>query len=859
MINKMKRLVSALLVCVMLLLNVSVFAAEDINVLKSMGIAPDSITEAVGGEKITRGEFAYMLANLLTNDELAPMDTRFSDVTKADYMSGHVEFLATRGIAGGYGDGRFGKDDPMTLEIAYVFLLRLLGLDSFVKGEESYTSFASTIGLKVGNYTDSDGHVTKAGAAAIIYDALTASLPQKVWGAEANGYILSNEDKTTLISKKLGISSYDAFITAVNMEKYTVTCEITKSRDKTNPLEIPVGTVKTFMVSPNVNIYEFENTPVSILIDEDEKIIDIQCKKGVEIRYVNIFSVNDDGEENAYRVESIKRMTFLDDEEEYDVIDGATYKINGKSFTGMTTLVGKFAKVVLQNGEITHVESWDLTEGGIITDITEESLSYIQGDRNRKLTELDQYKNKLFFIGDRCASYSEIKTDSVFYYYENKEESSITLVVSELVVTDILTSVSMSPKQMTIGNNVIAYKDKFYYKTTGTAYKKSTEYHDYTDIYNKEVSAYITHNGKVLYISPHDASVIDSSFYGVVVGIETDMWDNSEGDIKLISLNGKEVKEEQYKITKKTQYEGDITIEDLKRNARNKYGNGIYKFRVNKEGLVTKVETPQRYFNYPTAEEGAVTTTATLYNYQGELYLNTGNNVMGVIYLKPSVIYAINDVGGKFFVETWGLSDVLSKTPAQPLKIILYGDGKSLQPGLVAMASKEGTDSLGAFGKGRTNYGVITEKNHAYYNDEEKIELVVEGTSGKSSYYVTQATADKYKVNTMIKYTVGADYAEDQILITASADLSGDPEKWDLSKVMTTVTKGTVDYADTDGLVMTDGRAFFYRKAENDILTVDMTGAKIKYEKGTPASVTADDKVFFYTSEGIRFMIDVKY
>lgn len=845
----------------MILGSVSVFAAEDISVLKGMGIAPDSFSEAVGGEKITRGEYAYMLANLLNKDEMDPMDTRFTDVTKADYMSGQIEFLATRGVAGGYGDGTFGKDDPVSLETAYVFLVRLLGLENFVRAQEgstsSFTHFAYTIGLKAGNYTDAEGYVTKSGASAILHDALTASLPKTEWSTEGGELILSNENRSNLLAENLGISAYDAYVEEVDMEDYTVTFQITKNKNKNNPVVLEEGTVKKFFAASSVNIYEYEKTPVSIWVDEDEKIIDMQYKKDVEVRYVNIVSINGDDAEHTYRVGSINRMTFLDDEEEYEVASGATYKLNGKNFTGQTALVGNYAKVIIQGDEITHVESWDLIEGGIITDISIEKISYVQGDKNRILKDINLYENKLFFIGDRSASYSEIKPNSVFYYYKNEENSYITLVVSELIITDILNGVSK--EDVTIGNKIIDYDDYFYFKTSGTTYEKSTISKDFVDIYGKTASAHVAHNGKVLYLFPEDVSDIQGSFYGVVVGIEPDKREPELADIKLIKLNGSEITEEDYKITEKTRYKDSLSLTDLRTNARNKYGNGIYKFKVNNNGIVTQVEKPQQYFKYPTAGEGAVTTTSKFQSWQNELYFNTGKDIMGVVFLNPSIIYTINDVGGKFFVETWALSDVLGKQPAEPLKVILYGEGKSLQPGLVVLASKEGTDSIGAFGKGSTNYGVITEKSHVYHNDEVKMKLVVEGTSGKSSYYVTPSTASKYGINTMIKYTVSADYAPDQILISGSADLTGGIDTWDLKDVFTNVASGTVDYADDDGIVLDDGSARFYRKQELTILSIDMTGAKRKYGKGLPTEVVAGDRVFFYESEGIRFMVDVKY
>jgi len=862
--KRFKKLLSTLLVCIMILGSVSAFAAEDISVLKGMGIAPDSFSEAVGDEAITRGEYAYMMANLLNKDDMDPMDTRFTDVTKADYMSGHIEYLATRGVAGGYGDGTFGKDDPMKLETAYVFLIRLLGLESFVRVNEAsqsnFTTFAYSIGLKSGNYTNAQGYVTKKGAAAIVHDALTASLPRAEWSTEGGELILNNDKDSgsNILSENLGISSYDAYVKDIDMEDYTVTFEITKNNYKNNPVVIPEGTEKTFIAASSVNIYEYDRTPVSIWVDEDEKIIDIQYKKDVEIRYVNIVSVNGDEAEHTYRVGSIKRMTFLDDEEEYEVAEsGATYKLNGKNFTGQTALAGNYAKVVLVRDEITHVESWDLTEGGIIDEISNEKVTFTQGDKNNTIRDLDKFKTQLFFVGGRNASLSEIKPNSVFYYYKNEADSYIAFVVSEVIITDVLGGVGTD--EITIGNNILNYQDKFYFKTIGTTFKSSAVSLDFVDIYNRTVSAYVTHNGNVLYVVPEDVSDIKGSFYGVVVGVEPDRWEPELADIKLFALNGSEVTEKDYKITEKTRYKDNLTLDDLRTHARDKYGSGIFRFKATEEGVILSVEAPERYFNFPSPQEGGKIVSTQFFNLGGKIYLNIGNPT-GVAYINPGAIYSINEFGGNFIVESLEITDVRGKTPPSGgLKVILIGDGTALQPSMMFLTSKDGTDNLGAFGKGSVRYGVITSKTSVNDDGITKTKLIIEGTNGIESYLVMPSTAASYGEDTMIKYTVAADYADDQILITGSADLSGEIDTWNLSGIMTSVATGTVKNASVDGIVLDNNTPYFYRPSENTIFSIDLTGDVPKYGKGASTDVSIGDKVFFYASEGIRFMVNVKY
>ncbi len=861
--KRFKKLLSTLLVCIMILGSVSVCSAGNIDVLKGLEIAPDSFAEAVGDEPITRGEYAYMMANILNSDDMDPMDTRFTDVTKADYFSGQIEYLATRGVAGGYGDGTFGKDDPMTLETAYVFLIRLLGYESFVRineaSQSNFTTFAYTIGLKAGTYTNAEGYVTKSGAAAIVHDALTAELPKAEWSTEGGELILNtNQGATTnLLSKNLGISAYDAYVQGVDMEKYAVTLEITKNKYKTNPLAIAEGTVKTFLASTNVNIYEYDHTPVSVWVNEDEKIIDIQYKKDVEIRYVNIVSVNGDDAEHSYRVGNIERMTFLDDEEEYDVATGATYKINGEDFTGQTALAGNYAKIVLIRNEITHVESWDLREGGIIEEVAEDKLTYKQGNARVVLRDLDKFKTKMYFIGGRNASANELREGALFYYYKNEATGYIAFVISEVIITDILNGVGTD--SLTIGNNILNYDTKFYFQTEGDTFKTSDTNRDFVDLYNKNVHAYVAHNGKVLYLFPEDASLITGGFYGVVVGIEPDKWEPELADIKLIRLNGTEITEHDYKITEKTIYKDSLSLADLRANARDKYGKGIYKFRVNAAGDVTQVSKPQPFPGFSTAETSRATVTTDFYGMtDGSIYFNLGGGV-GRAFMNPSLIYTIDEINGQFTVDTMTASDIKSKKPPTGgLNVIVYGEGKSLTPALMVITSKEGTSNLSAFGKGSVQTGVITAMTSVNDDGIQKTKLVIQGTAGIKDYLVMPSTVTSKGLakDVLIKYSPNGEGMDDQINISETADLSGEPETWNLSGVLGgTQQAGIVDVAEDRGLILEDGTIGFYYPSRASFFIADLTGKERKYEGGKSTDIATGDYVIFYRGEGINSMV----
>ena len=76
---------------------------------------------------VTRAEMAAFLVRALGLSELKPPVPSFVDVPAGAWYSGFVERLVEQKITVGYGDGRFGPNDPVTRGAMAVFLVRALG------------------------------------------------------------------------------------------------------------------------------------------------------------------------------------------------------------------------------------------------------------------------------------------------------------------------------------------------------------------------------------------------------------------------------------------------------------------------------------------------------------------------------------------------------------------------------------------------------------------------------------------------------------------------------------------------------------------------------------------------------------
>ena len=136
---------------------------EEFGLLLELGIFYGFEDGTLGqGRNITRAQAAAIITRLLVGNTLANIyeqsrvDTGFSDVRATHWASGLIKFCVDRGIIYGYGNGRFGPSDPVTIPQFAIMLMRALGLAK--EGEftgASYIYDAIVAGAKYGILTGS--------------------------------------------------------------------------------------------------------------------------------------------------------------------------------------------------------------------------------------------------------------------------------------------------------------------------------------------------------------------------------------------------------------------------------------------------------------------------------------------------------------------------------------------------------------------------------------------------------------------------------------------------------------------------------------------------------------------------------
>ena len=148
-------------------------------VLQSMGIvggvgnglySPDTV--------LTRAQFCVLMVHTLGMKDLTSAHaykTLFTDVKPGNWYTGYVNLAYSQGLLAGYGNGKFGPDDPVTYGQAATLLLRILGYTSADVGNvwpSDYVNYAHTLELDEGLALAADKGVTRGEAAILLHNTL---------------------------------------------------------------------------------------------------------------------------------------------------------------------------------------------------------------------------------------------------------------------------------------------------------------------------------------------------------------------------------------------------------------------------------------------------------------------------------------------------------------------------------------------------------------------------------------------------------------------------------------------------------------------------------------------------------------
>jgi len=788
--------------------------------------------------------------------------TKFTDVDESNPYSGYIDYLTEIGIVSGVSESLYSPQSNVTAEMAYKVMVSILGYNQIAEQlggyPEGYAKVADILGFTT-NLSFKEQYLTRDGALKIAHYVLTNCFDELLYFS-SNGEITVTTDSKNefaVLGDRHKINVYTGYVESVPNTGY-VNIRIDGNKYDTNPEMLAKGYLAKFEANDK-NLREFEGTNVTVWVNDENKIVYIALKRKSDIKYGYIYSVN--GITNAEGIPSIaslEELTLINDEEDYDISQDVKVRYNGKIVTDSVKLEGNFARLVFQNDEITFIETWDLKEAGLITEMSAEYIQYTKGvTPGLRLKDLDQYKNKRFYIDNAPAGEGHIKADVVFDYYASGDD--LVIVASEKKIVDEFYSYSSSTVE--IGDSIYKYKNLYY--SDGAGFKADD---GFINLISTDVSAYIGPDGYVRYIKLNDLSKLTNrTFYGVVDGVNTDVF-NEEAEIK-VWVYGDEIVKQTLKVNEKTRFLDGLSIEELGRNAKNVSGNGVYLFTLNAKGNVSEIEKPIPFYGYGvdiTEKDKRVSQSITTMDSDTNAYIPVSyqipndatddpDDLLSIskrLYFKNAPMMALFNKDGVFTVEKTSQSAIIGKS-GMSVTLTFFGDeNKSPLPSMVLL-----TGDLSSLGSVYTQYGILTEKSIVINNDgEERVDLyITKGDSTPRVYSVTKeyaATLPDYALLAFFEETV---FSENDINVTSIISLEGNPSNWELTSTENQVGlhEGKFERIESKRLYLEDTAYYMHPGTSGKpIVRYTENGGKRTIQVIDAAEIMPGDYVYYYLASG---------
>lgn len=758
----MKKLTAIFMILILIFSSCLFVSAQNTELIKALSLCPDSWSQSTKDIAVTRAELCYTATKLSENSNKDVCDTAFEDVKKDNIYSGYIQFLYETGAVSGVSDTEFNPDGNVSVEAAAKVILSVLGYSGFASIYGGYPNgyIEAASALEILNGVENYDALSQNDLCIIIKNVLISMKNHEVSIVGGKPYYESA--KTKGILEKIGLSAYYGILGTVKDGYADFTVQKNYSSDQAVILK--EGDNLKVDVSA-VSAVSFENAPVILWADEDKKAIYIELQKRYEIQIGFSAEINGQRAENKeFQTSKLESLMLLDDETEYDM-ENAAVRYNGENRASAPYL-NKFVRMVTYDDEVISADFYQLTDGGLISEISSSKIIYNNGrTKNVALSDIDA-ENLRVYIDGRSASVKEIKTDSVFSYYRNAD--TLILAVCEKVIVDELNGISEG--RIYIGNRYFNRNENIYCAKKGEDFVKG----NINDFLGCEIAAYISPDGNVSFIKTSDGYVESQKFYGMVDAYKEKTFDEVV-ELQMFKIDGA-ITKDIYKITDKTDFYDGLTLSDIQNSCENSAdklaGECIYVFEAKADKTIKSISKPEAFAGFGESCSTVVSrfeNDSTPFVYIGGKY----------IYFPNENIIAIYEKDGKTAVKyiTWG--DIYGASFDGTVTVRLYGENQSSKPTLVTL-SGSGLNSMYP----RVGYknGFITDKRDVIdENGDEAVEIKMFSKSGEGSYVVKKETGDKLPQMGFIRYQTSLlPFADENIVFDFDTlvTLTGEPTSW---------------------------------------------------------------------------------
>ncbi len=806
--------------------NVSNFVGE----LYCLGVVNERSLDM--SETVTRAEMVRYVVGLMGLDEssLVKGVIGFSDVPDEHPLSGYINLAKECGVVSGDGVDVFKPNDAVLFEEALKMVTTVLGYSDYAESMGGYpagyfvTSNTLLNGLLSGVDCPAGGKLLKRDAVILLKNALTIPLFTKKIAVLPTGvtqyrYVASAEDETALY-RNFGITVYKAQIEKYDEKSNSITVTgISAKTDKTKA-ELTSGETVDLNLSKKVDFGDYEHIIAEIWVDAEETVLYLLPDRDIKIVSGYIDEVDQQHVKGAkHDPRYIASLAIIGQDEYLGFAPGCTFYYNDKPVSsGGIPLIGSYGRAILYKDEIMVLEAWTLSEGGIISNVDDDVLTYTRGEREGlKMDNIFEYKNISVVLNGNKTEYWALHNDFLFDYYADADKDRLIFVVSTHIITDNFSGISSDYAYF--GDITYSFSEQYrvYYSGNGVTYNLSASAED---ILNKTITAHLDYEGFVRYVKPAYSDEANLEFYGFITGYK--QGGISEDQIRLCRVYKDKTVELIYELNKRVTMGDGITIDTLQSDLQSVYqASGdindklktvdlLYKFELNEKGKIVSIQHPNRFDNSPATGVSVV-------EFSGQNYPNISSPR---IYFDGARICAFY-YDGDLKVKLLSWKDLMYKNCTN-IRMDFYCEVNSSE---IEIALIRG--NVASIGYGRepyVRYGLITHLSKAL-DAKTGNQLVKVEIDGKS-YRMSSKNAENLKANTYVVFgETGSVFDEETDLVIRNAyDLSGDPNEWSIVGGTTEgLHGGVLEKLDNRRIFLTDGSRYymgkdisFYEISDND-------------------------------------------
>ena len=751
---------------------------------------------------VTRAEAVKIIVRFLgieKSDEISS----FSDSDLSKEYESYIAMAQDFGIVDGYSEGSFGYYENLICQDAIKMIVTMLGYKPVALSNGGYPSGYLSIAYKndllEGTKCDINGKITYYDLFKMLDNALEVNIMEESYGTDVS-YTVSKVDN--ILTKYHNLEILEGNISLDDKENRTVFLTQNSTR-------------KRYILCDEIKPSDVIDEEVTVYYDTiSEKIIFIEYDKSIEVFYDYISEINGKTV-GKYFSSSVNTIFLKNENDEFRTNDLKIY-YNDEIMTGANNLVDCYAKVIVKNNKVSRLYVYPLNEGGIIFHSDPSMIKYASGEHTDiVIAGLEDEVVTVIIDGEVAEGLYSLETDMVFDYWYNEKNSEYMFVASSRRIKGTLTARAEKNGMIYINDVPYEYGDVYpmYLSKNVNNYTKTNKLSDFLD---KPVEAAIDDNMQVRYLRISPNYIEEKVFDGIVV--DASAKDSGLGNSRKLKIFHMDATtgEQIYEVDEDLK-NSPVSFEAAANHAADYSGHGVFRFTVNSNNVIKKIEHIP-YYGYTHTKSTEFTESAYTY-------------IDGILYSNVKT-YALVKVDGKFTVRVLNfISDLIKTKPMSgSIKLISDYDIKyNPIPSVVVITGD--TDQLYT---SFDSYGIVTSVR---YLPDEKVKYIMSNGSSLTVSADFHRTSRIVEPSFICYRTKGI--GKDKYQLISVYNLNGGTDSWKTDKF----TNDAIS-----GFFKADGVAFHNMSAAQFIVDGEETDVYPFYNHAITVYEVRD------TSDGVEFL-----